>query len=114
MIVVLNKVDLYPEETRQAQVNKRKQQLQKTFATTKFANCPMVEIAAAPGAQDGAKSIGVQKLLDTLLENMVIPKRDASGPFMFSVDHCFPIKGQGTVLTGTILSGSVQINQVTC
>lgn len=24
-----------------------------------------------------------------------------------SVDHCFSIKGQGTVMTGTILSGSI-------
>lgn len=33
-------------------------------------------------------------------------------PFMFSVDHCFPIKGQGTVMTGTVLSGTVQIHDV--
>lgn len=26
-----------------------------------------------------------------------------------SVDHCFSIKGQGTVMTGTILSGSVSL-----
>lgn len=28
---------------------------------------------------------------------------------MFAVDHCFPIKGQGTVLTGTVLSGTVKV-----
>lgn len=26
-----------------------------------------------------------------------------------AIDHCFSIKGQGTVMTGTILSGSVNI-----
>jgi len=26
-----------------------------------------------------------------------------------AVDHCFSIKGQGTVMTGTILSGSVSL-----
>lgn len=26
-----------------------------------------------------------------------------------AVDHCFSIKGQGTVMTGTILSGAVSI-----
>lgn len=26
-----------------------------------------------------------------------------------SVDHCFSIKGQGTVMTGTILSGSISL-----
>eukprot|EP00983_Pelagomonas_calceolata_P091034 1157493-Pelagomonas_calceolata.AAC.1 len=24
-------------------------------------------------------------------------------PFLFAVDHCFPFKGQGTVMTGTVL-----------
>ena len=31
---------------------------------------------------------------------------------MFSVDHCFPVRGQGTVLTGTILSGALAVNEV--
>jgi len=31
----------------------------------------------------------------------------ADKPFLFSVDHCFPIKGQGTVLTGTVLQVGV-------
>merc|ERR1719253_539611 len=39
---------------------------------------------------------------------MEVPKRDLSGPFMFSFDHAFAIKGQGTVLTGTVLSGTVK------
>lgn len=26
-----------------------------------------------------------------------------------SVDHCFSIRGQGTVMTGTILSGSISL-----
>ena len=34
------------------------------------------------------------------------------GPFVFAVDHCFPIKGQGTVMTGTVLQGSTKIGEV--
>jgi len=30
-------------------------------------------------------------------------------PFLFSIDHCFQIKGQGTILTGTVLSGMVKV-----
>lgn len=29
-----------------------------------------------------------------------------------AVDHCFSIRGQGTVMTGTILQGSLAINDV--
>lgn len=47
-----------------------------------------------------------------LKDNTYLPKRESSGPFIFSVDHCFSIRGQGTVMTGTTLSGSVAINDV--
>lgn len=47
-----------------------------------------------------------------LTENVFHPIRDPKGPFLFSVDHCFAIRGQGTVLTGTILNGSAAVNEV--
>jgi len=31
------------------------------------------------------------------------------GPLLVAVDHCFAIRGQGTVLTGTVLQGSVKV-----
>lgn len=34
--------------------------------------------------------------------------------FVFAVDHCFTITGQGTILTGTVLSGTTSVGQVTC
>lgn len=52
------------------------------------------------------------ELIDTLKTNTYIPERDVQGPFIFSVDHCFSIRGQGTVMTGTALSGSVSVNDV--
>ena len=36
----------------------------------------------------------------------------AEEQFAMAVDHCFAIKGQGTVLTGTVLSGSISIGEV--
>ena len=41
-----------------------------------------------------------------------LPNRKGEGELVFNVDHCFSIKGQGTVLTGTILQGSVKVNDV--
>ena len=37
---------------------------------------------------------------------------DAHAPFLFAVDHCFQIRGQGTVLTGTVLSGHIAVGQM--
>ena len=57
--------------------------------------------------------INVDKLIDTIKEITFIPERThKDGSFLYSVDHCFGIKGQGTVLTGTILNGQVKINDV--
>ena len=43
---------------------------------------------------------------------MSAPKRMRESSFYYAIDHCFAIKGHGTVLTGTILSGSVSINSM--
>lgn len=49
--------------------------------------------------------------MSTLKGMIEVPKRDPDGPLHFAIDHCFPIKGQGTVITGTVLSGSLAIGQ---
>ena len=43
-----------------------------------------------------------------------IPDRDLASnkDFLFSIDHCFQIKGQGTVITGTILAGKTKVGDV--
>jgi selenocysteine-specific elongation factor len=57
---------------------------------------------SGPGAAEGVQ--GVEELKATLT-SMVPPeiRPPSSKPFLFAIDHCFPIKGQGTVLTGTVL-----------
>jgi selenocysteine-specific elongation factor len=61
---------------------------------------------------DTSELNGISNLIETLKQLVFIPKRDASGSFLFSVDHCFPIKGQGTVMTGTVLQGKISVNDV--
>ena len=58
------------------------------------------------------EAVGLEDLIDTLKSNTYIPSRDAAGPFIFSVDHCFSIRGQGTIMTGTALNGSAAVNDV--
>ena len=79
---------------------------------------------AAGGGEVSAPAqppVGVQQLVDTLLERVRLPPDDCSSgscsgggsggggsrgtvsksePFLFYIDHCFAIKGQGTVMTG--------------
>ncbi len=49
--------------------------------------------------------------LSQLLKNQTyLPQRDPGGDLLMAVDHCFSIRGQGTVMTGTILQGSLAVN----
>ncbi|KAK9906478.1 hypothetical protein WJX75_002571 [Coccomyxa subellipsoidea] len=111
MLVVINKVDLLPAELRPKLVAKARKRMAQTFAATTFAGCPMVAVSAKPGGGDGPAppAEGVDALIEELVRLVPAQPRVAEGPFLFSVDHCFAVKGQGTVLTGTVLAGSVEV-----
>lgn len=127
MIVVLNKVDLIPVNERADTISKMEQSLRKSLANTKFADAPMVAIAAyVDGGGDDAPATvappsssveppplqthNLIELVKLIRETTKPPVRDqVNMPLFFSVDHCFQIKGQGTILTGTIMSGKAKV-----
>ncbi|KAJ1639557.1 P-loop containing nucleoside triphosphate hydrolase protein [Pavlovales sp. CCMP2436] len=121
LIVVLNKQDLLPEATRTEKLDKMKKGVAKALSQTKFKDAPMISVAARPfveGADDAdlrniatEAPVGIEVLIEAMRARVALPERSAEGALHFAIDHCFPIKGQGTVLTGTILSGSMAVNQ---
>ena len=104
--------------------------LTRTLEQTRFSQVSIVPVAAKPGGADSTNSsFGIDKLMEVILiiwfkkilglilwqvlsGSLFLPVRDPLGQFLFSVDHCFAIRGQGTVMTGTVLSGSVAVNEV--
>ena len=54
--------------------------------------------------------MGVEFLIEQLARMVPASPRQAKGSFLFAVDHCFALRGQGTVLTGTVLSGSAEVS----
>ncbi|XP_078399243.1 selenocysteine-specific elongation factor isoform X2 [Cetorhinus maximus] len=113
MVVILNKIDLLPEAKKQAAIDRMTKKMQKTLENTRFNGCPIIPVAAKPGGPDAPETEtpqGISELIELLISQTYMPKRDPSGTFLMAVDHCFSIKGQGTVMTGTILSGSVSVN----
>ncbi|XP_039104549.1 selenocysteine-specific elongation factor [Hyaena hyaena] len=112
LVVVLNKIDLLAEGKRQAAIDKMTKKMQKTLENTKFRGAPIIPVAARPGGPEAPETEtpqGISELIELLTSQISVPARDPSGPFLMSVDHCFSIKGQGTVMTGTILSGSISL-----
>jgi selenocysteine-specific elongation factor len=62
---------------------------------------PIVPVSARTGA-------GLPALLDALAAMArEVPERPADGPLFLPIDRAFSLKGFGTVVTGTLLSGSV-------
>jgi selenocysteine-specific elongation factor len=138
MIIALNKVDQIPEEQRELAVKKMTATIRRQMAGSKFVDVTMVPVSAKIGGekvvavggkvevveQAGAdqaigalktaeeETLGLDQLLETVKNELKCPVRDPAGPFLLAVDHCFPIKGQGTVLTGTVLGGALGIGEM--
>ena len=134
MIVILNKVDMIPDDEKETKIEKVKKRIQKVLSGTKFPNAPIVLTSASVGGEKVASigattwaaggkntsktfinngtSYGIDDLIEIIQREVRIPNRNVSGPLYYAIDHCFQIKGHGTVLTGTVLSGSVSINSV--
>lgn len=58
-----------------------------------------------------------QDLKRQLMDMVSDEPRRSDGRFLFSIDHCFPIKGQGTVMTGegmAIRAVYCQLSSVLC
>ena len=139
LIVVLNKIDMFPEHEREERLRAVEKKMRAALRGTKFADAQMVGISACVGGEKvaavgGASGAGdahaehggitavkvagthnIHGLLNLLQSQMRAPNRDARpspDQFHFAVDHCFPIKGQGTILTGTCLAGSARPNDM--
>lgn len=122
LIVVLNKVDLIPINLQEEYISNVKNELRNRFENTKFKDPPMITISSAVGGEKIAgisneklpssiETIGIETLTLAILQNLKLPKRsDDSSPFLFLIDHCFSIKGHGTILTGTVLHGKANVN----
>ena len=54
------------------------------------------EAASTPAA-------GLDALVAELVRRVPSTPRSPEGPFLFAIDHCFAIRGHGTVLTGTVM-----------
>ena len=128
MVVALNKADMFDPDEREKQLELAKNKVLKRLKGTRFENAPMIGVAACVGGEkaaantEDAKTVSVVQetyqmdlLVDLLKAKLPPPRRNMTNeakeqPFYFSVDHCFPIRGRGTVLTGTVLSGFAAVN----
>lgn len=98
-VVVLSKADLADEERRAT----ASAQIRNVLAGTTLAECPIIPVSSMTGE-------GIETLKRHLRNAAAAQReRDAAGLFRLSVDRSFVLPGAGTVVTGTVLSGSVSV-----
>lgn len=98
-IVVITKIDLVEEEWRELVGEEIGEELVGTF----LEGAPVVSVSALKG--QGIKELKI--LIDKMTE--VFEPRNSAGPLRLPVDRSFVISGFGTVITGTLIQGSVQV-----
>jgi selenocysteine-specific elongation factor len=98
-LVVLTKVDLVEPDWLELVEEEVKEALKGTFLD----GAPIVSFSAVTG-------FGKDNLLATLAELAAqVPPKPVTGIFRLPIDRVFTIKGFGTVVTGTAISGRVKV-----
>ena len=102
-IVVLTKIDMVDDEW----LELVKEDVAGYLSGTFLADAPMVEVSSVTG--EGLNDL--IKILDKLVNE--IPARDSGHFFRLPVDRVFTMKGFGTVITGTTVSGKIRVGDET-
>ncbi len=112
MIVFLNKVDLLDDPELLELVEAEVQEVLEQYGFP--ADTPIVKGSAFNAMADGATADDT-KCIDELLEQMDNyfddPEREADKPFLMPIEDVFTIQGRGTVVTGRIERGVINMNE---
>jgi elongation factor Tu len=113
IVVFLNKVDQVDDPEMLELVEEEIKELLKKYEFDPE-KCPIIRGSALKALEGDTSEIGelaIDKLMASLDEYIPEPKRDLDKPFLMPVEDVFSIKGRGTVVTGRIEQGVVNINE---
>jgi selenocysteine-specific elongation factor len=97
--VALSKTDLVDSARIQAVEN----EIADLLAATPLKNSPIFPVSVVNG------NLGIQALSSHLEKTALKHRpRESPGEFRFSIDRCFTLRGAGLVVTGTVVSGTIQ------
>jgi elongation factor Tu len=90
-----------------------KGQLEKYGYNTEGGDETPIIIASALKSLRGDKDeeAKIVELIDTVDNHISLPTRDSSSPFFMSIEGVLTVKGQGTVVTGRVKTGTLKIGQ---
>jgi len=100
LVVALNKIDSVDAETAELAA----MELADLVAGTRFAGAPIVPVSALTGEGVPALRAALEQAAAALA-----PADRSSDPARLPVDRAFLVKGQGVVVTGTLVSGKIAV-----
>ncbi|MFC0188783.1 selenocysteine-specific translation elongation factor [Fictibacillus aquaticus] len=101
-IIVFTKSDQIDEELKLYLL----EELEELVSGTVFAEFPALFV-------DSISTNGISELIKEIEKQLLtVEPRDASGPFRMPIDHVFTVKGQGTVVRGTIFEGRADVGDI--
>lgn len=99
-VIVLTKSDVADSDMREL----ARMEIRELVAGSFLADAPLVDVSSKTGA-------GLDELRGVLADlARGVPGRGAAGPVRLPVDRVFSIKGFGTVVTGTLVSGTLAVD----
>ncbi len=113
IVVYLNKCDMVDDEEMIGLVEEEVKDLLKKYEFD-VEKCPIIRGSALKALEGDDSDLGtksIDKLMDALDEYIPEPVRDLEKPFLMPVEDVFSIKGRGTVVTGRIEQGVVNVNE---
>jgi selenocysteine-specific elongation factor len=100
-IIVMTKIDLVDEEWR----NLVEEEIHAVVTGTFLENAPLIPASTVTGE-------GIERLKQTIYEIVATPiERRDSGIFRMPIDRSFTMRGFGTIVTGTVLSGRLSAGE---
>ncbi|NDU74219.1 elongation factor Tu [Actinomadura sp. DSM 109109] len=111
IVVALNKCDMVDDEEILELVELEVRELLSEYEFPGD-DVPVVRVSAFQALQGDEKwAESIVELMDAVDENVPEPVRDTEKPFLMPIEDVFSITGRGTVVTGRIERGVVNVNE---
>ncbi|KXH74717.1 MAG: hypothetical protein AM326_09585 [Candidatus Thorarchaeota archaeon SMTZ-45] len=101
ILVAMTKTDIVAS----SKLKNVEEKIRLILAETSFADAEIVSVSAI-------KEEGIDRLRSTLLRILSPRMRNKESPLSVPIDHAFPVKGHGTVVTGTIQRGRISLGDI--
>ena len=112
LIVILNKCDMVDKKKIKKVLEKKKKSIYNLIQKTKYPNKSSVKIIPFSCKDENFITKGKTELISTIFNSMKkIKRKEKKENSVMIVDHCFNIKGKGTILTGTVIQGGFSLNE---